>query len=95
MKENGYYVYIMASYSRVLYIGVTKDLSRRVLEHKSGGISGFTQKYKVNQLVYFEEYPTIQQAMEREKVLKKWRREKKLILIESSNPLWQDLTAST
>ena len=87
-----YYVYILASHCRVLYIGVTNDLAKRVAEHKAGEIPGFTQKYKVNQLIYFEEYQFIQEAVDREKILKKWRREKKLALIEKSNPCWQELT---
>lgn len=89
-----YHVYIMASLSRVLYIGMTGDLRRRVREHKSGQIPGFTKRYRVKRLVYVEEYASIEEAIRREKQLKAWRREKKLRLIEAANPSWQDLAAS-
>ena len=89
---NTYYIYIMSSLNNTtLYIGVTNDLERRVKEHKSGEIPGFTQKYNCCKLVYFEEYSDIDQAIEREKKLKKWRREKKDWLIRSKNPELIDL----
>ena len=73
-----YYTYIMSSPNNsTLYIGVTNDIERRVIEHKSGSIPGFSQKYNCCKLVYYEEYSDINQAIEREKKLKKWRREKK------------------
>jgi putative endonuclease len=75
----------------VLYIGVTNDLARRVAEHKAGVHEGFTKRYKVNKLVYFEESPSIMAAIEREKQLKAGSRAKKLALINESNPYWEEL----
>ena len=74
-----------------LYIGVTNDIERRVKEHKSGTLPGFTQKYNCVKLVYYEKYSDIEQAIEREKKLKKWRREKKEWLISTMNPELKDL----
>ena len=74
-----------------LYIGVTNDIERRVKEHKSGTITGFTQKYNCVKLVYYEKYSDIEQAIEREKKLKRWRREKKDWLISTMNPKLKDL----
>ncbi|MCH8949663.1 MAG: GIY-YIG nuclease family protein [Chloroflexi bacterium] len=87
-----YYVYIMASRSKTLYIGVTNDLERRVREHQTGALGGFTQKYNVHRLIYYEESNDVQAAIAREKQLKGWRRSKKLALIESANPEWDDLS---
>ena len=82
-----FYVYILASrYRGTLYIGVTNDLSRRIEEHKSGMVPGFTRKYKVYRLVYYEEYGSILEARDRERALKRWRREWKFKLIEDVNP---------
>ena len=86
-----YYVYIMASRSGVLYTGVTNDLNRRVAEHKEGLIPGFTRKYKVNRLVYYEATRDVNAAIAREKQIKRWRREKKTRLIETLNRGWNDL----
>jgi putative endonuclease len=87
-----YYVYILASQRNgTLYIGVTNNLIRRVAEHNSGEIKGFTQKYKVNRLVYFEDTNDVNAALTREKQLKKWKRSWKLKLIEGNNPEWRDL----
>ena len=86
-----YYVYIMASRSGVLYTGVTNDLNRRVGEHKEGQIPGFTRKYKVNRLVYYESMPDVNAAIAREKQIKHWRREKRVKLIETTNRGWNDL----
>jgi len=87
-----YYVYILTSQRNgTLYIGMTNDLQRRVYEHKSGTIKGFTQKYGVSLLIYFEEFQHVQQAIERENNLKKWKRAWKLKLIEEENPNWDDL----
>ena len=86
-----YYVYILSSLSGVLYVGVTNDLKRRVFEHKEQAVDGFTKKYKCNRLVYFEETNEILTAIEREKQLKNWRREKKEILIDRINPARKDL----
>ena len=88
-----YYVYIMFSRSGVLYIGVTNNLLRRVYEHKRMSVRGFTQKYRVVYLAFFEETDDITVAISREKELKKWRREKKLALIATQNPDWDDLSA--
>ena len=81
MKVYNYYVYIVASRSKVLYIGVTNDLARRISEHKESLIEGFSKKYKIYKLVYFEHTIDINVAIEREKQLKKWRRDKKINLI--------------
>ena len=89
--SRSYYVYIVASSSRVIYIGVTNDLVRRVHEHKEGVVAGFTKSYQVNRLVYFEETGAVMSAIAREKELKGWRREKKVALIETQNPKWHDL----
>jgi putative endonuclease len=89
---NSYYVYILASKRNgTLYTGVTNDLIRRVAEHKSGQVEGFTKKYNVNQLVFFEDTNDVDAAITREKQLKKWKRAWKLRLIEESNPEWRDL----
>jgi len=87
-----YYVYIMSGRTRVLYIGVTNDLARRVHEHRNKLFRGFTSKYSLDRLVYFEEGSDVAGAIEREKEPKAWRRAKKLALIESSNPNWKDLS---
>ena len=89
---NTYYTYIMSNPNNTtLYIGVTNDIERRVQEHKSGQIPGFTQNYNCCKLVYYEKYSDIDQAIEREKKLKKWRREKKDWLIRTINPDLKDL----
>jgi putative endonuclease len=88
-----YHAYIMASASRVLYIGVTGDLLRRVAEHKDKRVPGFTARYRVTALVYFEAFGDIRIAIAREKQLKGWLRARKIALIESLNPHWRDLTA--
>lgn len=81
----------MASTTGVLYIGVTNSLYGRVLQHKQADVKGFTERYRCKKLVWYEEYQYIDQAIAREKQLKKWRREKKTGLISSTNPAWQDL----
>jgi putative endonuclease len=87
-----YYVYILASKKYgVLYIGVTNDLIRRVYEHKNDLVKGFTQKYKVHHLVYYELHNDVREAITREKQMKKWRRKWKIELIEELNPGWKDL----
>jgi len=87
-----FYVYILASKQNgTLYIGVTSDLVRRVHQHKSNAIDGFTKQYGVHLLVYFETFDDSISAISREKVLKHWPRKKKLQVIEASNPLWRDL----
>ncbi|NMM93149.1 GIY-YIG nuclease family protein [Bifidobacterium oedipodis] len=88
-----YYVYILANASNsVIYIGMTSDIHRRMFEHKNKLIDGFTKQYNVHKLVYAEEYPTANEAISREKQLKKWRREKKDALINKQNPSWSDLS---
>ncbi|MCK4376468.1 MAG: GIY-YIG nuclease family protein [Candidatus Brocadiae bacterium] len=89
---NQYYVYIMSSRSGTLYTGVTSDLRRRVHEHKTKALPGFTAKYNITRLVYFESTDDAQDALAREKQIKAWRRSKKLALIKSTNPKWKDLS---
>ena len=92
MKTKQYYVYIMNSPTGTLYVGVTSNLERRVYEHKQKIHDGFTKKYNVTRLAYYEETPDIHVALAREKQIKKWRRSKKIALIETTNPNWQDLS---
>jgi putative endonuclease len=88
-----YYVYLITNWNnKVLYIGVTNNLERRIYQHRNKLIKGFTEKYNVNKLVYFEQTSDIESAITREKQIKHWRREKKNRLIESTNKEWQDLT---
>ena len=87
-----YYVYIMTNPHRTLYTGVTNSLLRRVYEHKHGLMEGFTRRYHLTQLAYFEATDDIAAAIAREKEIKGWRRAKKLVLIESMNPQWGDLS---
>ncbi len=90
MKQ--YYVYIMTNRSRTLYIAMTNDLERRVSHHKSKLIPGFTSKYNITQLVYYEATNDVHEAIAREKQLKGWLRSRKIALIESANPTWKDLS---
>ena len=88
-----YYTYMMTNYTNtVLYTGVTNDLVRRVSEHKSGSIPGFTQKYHCNNLVYYESFSDIDQAIRREKLIKEYSRAKKNRLVETMNAEWRDLS---
>ena len=89
---NPSFVNIMTNQSGTLYTGVTNNLERRVSEHKNSLIEGSTKKYKINRLVYYEETNDILAAIEREKQIKGWRREKKIALIGSINPEWKDLS---
>ena len=92
-SEMACFVYILASgRNGTLYVGVTTDLARRLSEHKSGAVPGFTRTYGVGRLVHLEEYPTILEARAREHSLKRWRRAWKIKLIESINPNWDDLS---
>ncbi len=92
MKDHNYFIYIVTNKNKtVLYIGVTNDLQRRVYEHEHGLIPGFTKKYNCHYLVYYEHFQQIADAIEREKILKKWRREKKEKLINEFNPKWNFL----
>jgi putative endonuclease len=91
-----YYVYIMASLQRALYIGITSDLGKRVGEHKTLVYpNSFTGRYNITRLVHVEEFSEVEQAIAREKELKGWRREKKIRLIQQDNPDWADLSCRT
>jgi putative endonuclease len=87
-----FHVYILASLSRCIYVGVTNDLMRRVAEHKQGTVPGFTRTYRVNRLVYFEQTADVRAALSREKQLKRWPRWRKDRLIEKANSAWEDLS---
>ena len=88
-----YYVYILTTtHNKMFYIGVTNDLCRRTTEHRNKATDGFTKKYNIHKLVYFEAYSDPQIAIKREKQLKRWIRQKKAALIESQNPDWKDLS---
>ena len=91
MKKT-FHVYIMASRSRTLYVGITSDLLRRVYEHKHKLVPGFTQRYRIDRLVYFEEHNDPAEAIASEKRIKAWARAKKTALIEGTNPTWVDLS---
>ena len=84
-----YSVYILTSWNRILYIGITSDLPRRMAEHRCGLVPGFTAQYRVNRLVHVEVYDDVAEALAREKQLKGWRRSKKVWLIEMRNPRWR------
>jgi len=86
-----YFIYILSSKNKVLYIGMTDSLPRRIFEHKKGLVEGFTKKYNVNKLVYYEVHPQVRDAIKREKQLKNWHRQWKINLIESVNKEWNDL----
>jgi putative endonuclease len=86
-----YYVYIMASRSLTFYTGVTNNIYRRVLQHKSGEIEGFTKKYNIHRLVHYQVFHDVGRAIAREKQIKAWTRAKRIALIRSENPAWQDL----
>ncbi len=92
MRDHNYFIYIVTNRNKtVLYIGVTNDLQRRVYEHEQGLIPGFTKKYNCHYLIYYEHFQDINDAIEREKILKKWRREKKENLVNEFNPDWKFL----
>jgi putative endonuclease len=92
MANAEYYVYILANIPRTIYVGVTNDIRRRVIEHKQGESRGFTKRYGVNRLVYYETSDDVTAAIQREKQLKGWVRRKKVQLIEQYNPTWRDLS---
>ena len=92
MKQ--YCVYVLTNKSGTLYIGVTSNLRKRVWEHKNKVVAGFTKKYNIDKLVYFEQTENVMSAFEREKQLKKWSRAKKIFLIEKVNPKWDELYES-
>ena len=89
-----YYVYLLTNWNnKVIYLGVTNNLERRLYEHKNKLVKGFSEKYNVNKLVYFEETQDVTAAIAREKEIKKWRREKKNQLVNRMNPNWKDLSS--
>ena len=92
-RAPSYYVYILASKSGVLYVGSTSDLARRMYQHIHYLIPGFTKSYRVNRLVWWDATPNARAAVAREREIKSWRREKKVRLIESTNPGWLDLVS--
>ena len=92
-RDHTYFVYILASKSRRLYLGMTSDLESRVWQHKTKAMPGHSARYNIDRLVYFEDFQDVNQAIDREKQVKKWRREKKVMLIETMNPTWRDLSA--
>ena len=92
VRQYQYFVYIITNKSGTLYTGVTNNLERRIYEHQQHLVKGFTNKYKIGKLVYFEETNDIHAAISREKQIKGWLRKKKLALIESVNPGWKDLS---
>ena len=92
-SERNYYVYLLTNWNnKVMYVGVTNNLERRMYEHKHKLVEGFTQKYNVDKLVYFEETRDVHAALEREKEIKKWRREKKNALVLKDNEEWRDFS---
>ena len=90
--SRSYFVYILTNKSRTLYVGITNDLHRRLTEHQEKLLPGFTKKYHLTTLIYFEEFNGVYEAIAREKQIKKWARVKKIALIESSNPGWKDVS---
>lgn len=91
-REHRYFVYLLTNWNnKVMYVGMTNDLLRRVHEHRTHVVKGFTAKYNVHKLVYFEETSDVHAALAREKEIKKWRREKKNALVIQANPEWRDL----
>ena len=92
MREKAFWVYIMASRSRTLYVGVTSAIERRVWQHKNGVFDGFSDRYQCHRVVYLERYATAAVAIGREKQLKRWSRIKKLALVVKENPAWADLS---
>ena len=94
LRRRCFYVYILASLSGTLYVGLTDDLQRRVVEHKLGLIEGFTKRYAVNRLMYFEVFRDDEYARLREIQIKKFRREKKVALFAKANPHWKDLSSA-
>ena len=87
-----YYVYILSNHSGTLYVGVTNDLERRVAEHKAKLVSGFTSRYNIDLLLYYETTVDVRSALAREKQIKGWLRRKKVALISATNPQWRDLS---
>ena len=93
LKMKNYYVYLLTNWNnKVMYVGMTNNLERRLYEHKNKLVNGFTKKYNINKLVYFEETSDVNAALSREKEIKKWRREKKDSLVLTANSEWEDLS---
>jgi len=93
--DKSYFVYIMSNESRMLYVGVTNDVAKRAFQHKSKQIQGFTQKYNLYKLVYFEAFADVGAAIARKKQVKGWLRSKKVALVNSRNPQWKDLAETS
>ena len=92
-SEKRFYVYLLTNWNnKVIYVGITNNLERRIYEHKNKMVKGFTEKYNLKKLVYFEETPDVKAAIAREKEIKKWRREKKNQLVDKMNSEWKDLS---
>jgi putative endonuclease len=92
--EHQYHVYLLTNWNnKVMYVGITSDLKRRLFEHRNKSVEGSTTKYNIHKLVYYEATSDVQSAIAREKEIKKWRREKKNRLVEKINPEWRDLSA--
>jgi putative endonuclease len=91
VKDHTYFVYILASKSRTLYVGITNSVARRTIEHQEE-TTGFCERYRVGRLVHFERFRYVRNALHRENVLKGWSRTKKIALIEETNPTWEDLS---
>jgi putative endonuclease len=93
-NEHQYYVYLLTNWNnKVMYAGVTSDLKRRLFQHRNKSVKGFTEKYNIHKLVYYEATSDVVSAIAREREIKKWRREKKNRLVETINPDWKDLSA--
>ena len=92
MGTRDYYVYLLTNLSGTLYTGVTNDIQRRMYEHKNKLVEGFTKRYNIDMLVYYEVTSDIGEALTRERQIKAWRRSKRIGLIESANPQWRDLS---
>jgi putative endonuclease len=93
MRDHNYYVYILTNWNnKVMYIGMTNDLERRLYEHKNKLVNGFTKRYNIYKLVYYEHTTDVYEAIAREKEIKKWRREKKNNLVKTMNPEWKDIS---
>jgi len=90
VKKHRYFVYIMSSKSRVLYTGMAHDLVERAWQHKSGQVESFPKRYRITRLVYFEVFQYVKNCIDREKQVKAWTRAKRVALIESMNPTWED-----
>ena len=87
-----FYIYIIASRTGTLYVGMTNDIKKRIYQHKNHLVGGFTEKYNIDRLIYVETISDFDSVIKREKQIKKWRREKKVALIDSQNPSWDDLS---